>query len=202
MALFTHSVLSRVVVVDPEAPLNVAVSQVPTITDLHKAVKTDDFPLFEQLLMLMAYSEGTLKDSLTANTLPGGQTILLNAILAGRTNFVQLLLTAPDYSEFLDFEQGEKDGYTCYHAAAFQGRSDIVKLLMKRGIPGGMSQHKDGYFPIHRACWGMEEKHTLSVKAFLDFGVPVDWQGKGKSCFDVTKNEGTKELIANWGKEL
>jgi len=70
----------------------------------------------------------------------------------------------------------EKDGYTPMHAAAFQGRAEIVKMLVKHGLdPRPM--HRDGFEPIFRACWGRESRFTETVKVFLDAGVPFDVRG-------------------------
>lgn len=36
------------------------------------------------------------------------------------------------------------------------------------------SQLQDGFTPIHRACWGSEQRHADTVRVFLKAGVPYD----------------------------
>jgi ankyrin repeat protein len=176
--------------------------QVPTAHDLYAAIMDDSLSSFTSLLTLLKETPRQLSQSLKADVLPGEQTVLLSAILMGRTEFVRVLLETPMYQDLIDFDQGEKDGYTPYHAAAFQGRHEIVHLLVAQQIPGGMTSHKDGFYPIHRACWGKEERHTLTVEAFLIYGIPIELKGKGKTCGEMTENAGTKRLIEPTTAEL
>jgi ankyrin repeat protein len=59
------------------------------------------------------------------------------------------------------------------HGAGFQGRSEIATALAEAGVDPS-SRHKDGYTPIHRACWGGEQRHADTVTALLELGVSVD----------------------------
>merc|ERR1711902_443115 len=56
--------------------------------------------------------------------------------------------------------------------------------------------HKDGFEPIHRACWGKEGRHTSTVKFFLENGVPVD--EIFYACMEKSENDDTKRLLVDW----
>jgi len=127
----------------------------------------------------------------------GGQTPLVAAVLMGKPNAVKVLL---EYGA--DYSIPEKDGYTVMHAAAFQGRADIVPLLANHVDEEGnkvispFNMHKDGFHPFHRACWGRQPRHSETVQAFLDLGVPYDLKAEnGKTCFDMTQNDDTKYVL-------
>jgi ankyrin repeat protein len=75
------------------------------------------------------------------------RTALMSAALAGSTRVVEALLELG-----ADSTIPEKDGYTPMHGAGFQGRAGVAKALLKHGVPH--ERHTDGYWPIHRACWG------------------------------------------------
>ena len=90
-----------------------------------------------------------------------GQTPLMMAVLMGKEEVVRMLLKLP----VVDASIPEKDGYTPFHGAGFQGRASIARMLIKdsRGLDPN-DRHKDGFQPIHRACWGMEARHAETVK--------------------------------------
>ncbi len=54
------------------------------------------------------------------------------------------------------------------HGAAFQGRADVARVLLAYRVAN--TAHKDGYFPVHRACWGNEARHTAALRVFLENG--------------------------------
>ncbi len=85
------------------------------------------------------------------------------------------------------------------HAAGFQGRAEILKTLLNHGegLAPLMTKHSDGYYPLHRACWGREERHAETVKVFIEEG-GVDYNFKsqhGNGCLDMTHNPATKEVL-------
>merc|ERR1711953_1063098 len=84
------------------------------------------------------------------------------------------------------------------HGAGFQGRSEILKLLVadSRKIDAN-HRHQDGYNAIHRACWGREARHTETVKTFIEVGgVAFDQaNAEGMTCFEMTQNEGTRMYL-------
>ncbi len=165
---------------------------------LHPAVAIPN-PFFEGVqnddenLIRQAYDESpTLIESVGV----GGQTPLIHAVLTGKLNAVRTLLELG-----ADTAATEKDGYNVLHAAGFQGRGEILKVLLKKGL-NPMDQHKDGYYPIHRACWGRDSRHTDTVKVFLENGVAPDLvAANGKTCADMTSNEGTMALILERSEE-
>ena len=67
--------------------------------------------------------------------------------------------------------------------------------------------HNDGFAPLHRACWGMEQRHTDTARVFVEHGkVPFNQKSKkGTTCKDITGNPATRKLMetyANNKKEL
>lgn len=134
------------------------------------------------------------------NKAVGYQTPLVNAILTGKVEAVKFLL-----DKGADYTIPEIDKYTVFHAAGFQGRAEIVRILGAHTDENGatllkdtllMSKHRDGYYPMHRACWGREQRHTDTVQAFLDLGVPYDLKAdNGQTCMKMTKNKATDAII-------
>mmetsp|Transcript_55729 Transcript_55729/g.135033 ORF Transcript_55729/g.135033 Transcript_55729/m.135033 type:complete len:204 (-) Transcript_55729:54-665(-) len=127
----------------------------------------------------------------------GGQTPLIHAVLTGKRVAVKTLIELG-----ADTIATEKDGYNILHAVAFQGRAVILRYLLsddnvKTGLDPLTDQHSDGYYPLHRACWGREGRHTKTVEVFLDHGgVPFDLKAAdGRTCIEMTRNQGTIDLI-------
>lgn len=85
--------------------------------------------------------------------------------------------------------------------AGFQGRAEIADLLIAHGL-SALDMHSDGFTPLHRACWGIEPRHTDTVETFLSSGVPADVLSEGgKTCLDMTTNKRTKKLLRDWTAE-
>lgn len=80
----------------------------------------------------------------------GGQTPLISAVLQGKFRSVETLLElgANVYAT-------EKDGYNVLHAAAFQGRAEVLQLLLDHfreqsiDLDIATDQHTDGYYALH-----------------------------------------------------
>lgn len=129
-----------------------------------------------------------------------GQTPIMAATLRGHDNVVEYLLglhkNNKKYS--IDIMIPEKDGYTPAHGAAFQGRGTILKLLHEAGVNIKDDFHKDGYAPLHRACWGNEEKHAHAVFILREVGnVNLGMKAKnGETCAERTTNEDTKFVLS------
>ena len=124
-----------------------------------------------------------------------GQTPIMAAILRGKSAIFEYLLR-----ENADVTIGERDGYTPAHGAGFQGRPDIMKLLNEHGVDVLGDKHTDGFYPLHRACWGREARHTETVRYLLTAGVNVNLAGNsGKTCLDMTLNQGTIQLLKEHG---
>ena len=123
----------------------------------------------------------------------GKQTPIMAATLSGSYDVVQYLL-----SKGANVKIGEKDGYTPMHGAAFQGRANIAKLLLDHGLDP-TARHRDGYSPFHRAAWGTEQRHTDTVRVFLEHGVSVDIVASdGSTAYQFSRNPATKVLLAEW----
>ena len=88
----------------------------------------------------------------------GGQTPLINAVLTGKINAVPKLLEAG-----ADTSLTEQGGCNVVHAAGSQGRGEILKMILDHGLDPPTDKHEDGHYPIHRACWGGEPRHTQTV---------------------------------------
>ena len=84
----------------------------------------------------------------------GGQTPLIHAVLTGKMNAVKTLMEIG-----ADMSATEKDGYNVLHAAGFQGRAEILEVLLRHFADqkeaGGFAldpttdEHKDGFYPMH-----------------------------------------------------
>lgn len=100
-----------------------------------------------------------------------------------------------------------------------------MPILKEHGLDL-LDTHKDGFIGMHRACWGQEQRHTDTVKAFLEAGafclslthlciveaqsvqrltdsrpsgVPHDYPDKnGKTPVELTRNPKTKKLLEEW----
>ena len=55
-----------------------------------------------------------------------------------------------------------KSGFTPLHGAAFQGRPEVVQLLLDHGVDP-LHRHEDGFVAMHRACWGTTAEHTRAI---------------------------------------
>jgi ankyrin repeat protein len=127
---------------------------------------------------------------------PGSlQTPLMAAVLRGQTDVVEYLLSRRDV---VDVSIPEKDGYTPAHGAAFQGRPEIMSLLIHAGINVKHDFHMDGYAPLHRACWGREQRHAETVKVLRDEAgadLTLPSRTSGATCREMTTNQHTLDLI-------
>lgn len=95
-----------------------------------------------------------------------------------------------------------QEGFTPMHGAGFQGRGEVAKLLLAHGLDPS-PRHADGYTPLHRACWGMEARHTETVRILLESGVsPYEHTGDGRMPIDITNNAATKQLLLEWQNKL
>lgn len=129
----------------------------------------------------------------------GGQTPLMRACLTGKVEALRYLLAAG-----ADINIGEKDGYICPHGIGYQGRSAAVQVLFDHGGLEILNhKHSDGYYAIHRACWGSTPGHTETVRKLLKLGVPIDLAAEnGSTPLDnVRSNEGTRKLLLHWSKK-
>lgn len=80
------------------------------------------------------------------------------------------------------------------HGAGFQGRAEIAQLLFDHNVKH--IAHDDGFFPLHRACWGREKRHRDTVKVFVTNGVDVDLKARnGDTCRSIATTSNNKQLL-------
>ena len=170
--------------------------------DIFKAVSSNDV---SEVRGIIAQNRDSLVSFINIREPGSGQTPLMKSILMGHTELVRMLLDL----EEVDVTIGEKDGYTAFHGAGFQGRAEIARLLLedKRNIDPN-SFHQDGFAPLHRACWGREQRHVDTIRALVDSG-KVKWNmktKKGKTCRDIAMSpiivDVMKEYASKAKKEL
>ena len=167
------------------------------INEVFDAIKDDNTG---ELRKIISDNTVTLDSFINLKDKESGQTPVMMSVLRGRTEMVRLLLA----EAAVDVSIGEMQGYTVMHGAGFQGRAEILKLLLEDQRDIDPSEiHQDGFSPLHRACWGNEARHTDTVKVFLEVaGVPWDLRSeKGTTCYDVTNNPGTRNLIRKWKQQ-
>ena len=125
---------------------------------------------------------------------PTGQTPVMYAVLAGNKEAVEILMDSG-----ADDTIGDDNGYTPMHGAAFQGRAEIARMLIHKYGLDPSDMHADGFRPLHRACWGDDERHTDTVRVLLEAGVRYDeYSSEGHLCMDQTYREGTAKLLVEW----
>ena len=167
------------------------------INEVFDAIKSDDTPNLQRIL---ADNKAKLASFINQKDEESGQTPVMMSVLRGRTEMVRLLLA----EDAVDVTIGEMQGYTVMHGAGFQGRAEILRLLLedKRDIDPSHI-HSDGFSPLHRACWGNEVRHAETVKVFVEeAGVPWDFQSKkGTTCLDVTGNSATRNFLLKKKKQ-
>ena len=167
------------------------------INEVFDAIKSDDTPNLQRIL---ADNKAKLASFINQKDEESGQTPVMMSVLRGRTEMVRLLLA----EDAVDVTIGEMQGYTVMHGAGFQGRAEILRLLLedKRDIDPSHI-HSDGFSPLHRACWGNEVRHAETVKVFVEeAGVPWDFKSKkGTTCLDVTGNSATRNFLLKKKKQ-
>jgi ankyrin repeat protein len=93
------------------------------------------------------------------------QSALVAAALQGHAGVVRVLLEAG-----ADPTVPEKDGFTVWHAAAFQGRAKVLVVLDELSVPGFGISEIDGFTPLHRAAWGRRPGHVAAVRFLIGPG--------------------------------
>jgi len=166
------------------------------IDNVFKLVKNGNT---KALKLLIEDNKDSVATFINVRQAGSGQTPLMMAVLMGHDTVVNLLLSMKE----VDASIAEKDGYTPFHGAGFQGRRDIARLLLKdqRSLDPS-ARHSDSFTPLHRACWGNEKRHRDTVAVLVEeAGVPWDEKtGTGQTCMDITKNVKTKKWLKLWAK--
>ena len=71
-------------------------------------------------------------------------------------------------------------------------------MLIDHGLDPN-DRHKDGFTPLHRACWGDTPRHTNTVRVLLEAGVPADQKSSdGKTPLQLTQNRGTMKVLEEY----
>lgn len=146
--------------------------------------------------MQAALDDGALVNAPHGET---GQTVLMTAVLYGKTDAVKYLI----HTAHADPHIPEKDGFLPSHGAAYQGRVNIVQVLHEAGVDVTHVHVHDGYYPLHRACWGREPRHAETVRYYLqelhvDPRLPA-LNEKAQTCWDMTPNAQTKAVLQELG---
>ena len=117
--------------------------------------------------------------------------------LAGSPNVASLL-----FDLGADSSIGEKDGYTCLHGVAFQGRAAVARIAIEKGKLEVNDYHNDGYAPHHRACWGSTDRHFEVFKVLHEGGADIHGSAQnGRTCLDMTNNALIRQYIIDDAKQ-
>merc|ERR1712172_193803 len=127
---------------------------------------------------------------------------VFKAIRGGKEKDVKRILeeNVDSLASFIN-KQDPPSGQTPLMMAVLMGKEEVVRLPLKEPAVDASIPDKDGFQPIHRACWGGEARHAETVKVLVEEGgVAWDSKGKGKTCLQITQNSKTKAWLREWGK--
>ena len=116
--------------------------------------------------------------------------------IQGKGAQVALLLADPR----VDTALGEKDGYTALHAAAFQGRATVARMLLDHGFAVD-DRHADGYTPLHRALWGRERRHVDTARVLIHDGRAALRGANGRTLWQMAATDDMRALLREAGVE-
>jgi hypothetical protein len=179
------------------------------LIEMHNAVYDD-----HAWKLLQIFREDTEKKCDINEIIPdgSGQTLIMNAVLTGKSD--ELITALLDNGA--DVSIGEHDGFTPIHGAGFQGRASAVKILVEhpKAKMDVNDKHRDGHAPLHRACWGMEQRHTDTVKMLIEYGAdalePFCRKSRGpdgkirekcQELVDMTRNQETRKVLEAHSKK-
>ena len=117
---------------------------------------------------LKALEEGADLDRRAPGKSGQKRTPLMEATLGGNAGVAEVLL-----KRGADPHIPEYEGYTPVHGAAFQGRTEVMELLMAAGVdPLGNKMHADGFDPAHRCCFksGKSQEHADTLEVLIKHG--------------------------------
>ena len=87
---------------------------------------------------------------------------------------------------------------SCVWQAGFQGRASIAKMLIDHGLDPS-NRHRDGFTPLHRSCWGSEQRHTDTARVLLEAGVPPGQRAtNGQRPAEMARRKETRDLILEY----
>ena len=118
-----------------------------------------------------------------------GFTPLLWAAREGMAQITTVLLSHGANPNHLDIWMGANSG----HKAAYWGRTEVLKLLVKTNLDINARGLSNGYTPLHDAVSG---NHLETVRVLLDAGAKTDIKGHdGLTPLDIAKANGNTELL-------
>ena len=145
-----------------------------------------------------------------------GNTALMVAVCSGNVEAVRILVEA-GASTTVRYG-GTKGGFPIMHAAAFNGRDEVLSYMIQRAKDAGKNltvalnqRHKaDGMAPLHRAAWGVEERFTRTIKVLLEAGADHNLRSSSNQlrAVEMTKwqeddgtiagNKASEALLNEW----
>eukprot|EP00964_Phaeocystis_antarctica_P137264 scaffold101775_cov69-Phaeocystis_antarctica.AAC.2 len=148
-----------------------------------------------------------------------GNTALMVAVCSGILEAVQMLVEA-GASTTVRYG-GTKGGFSVMHAAAFNGRAEVLSYMLQRAKDSGKNltvalnqRHKaDGHAPLHRAAWGVEERFTRTIKVLLEAGADHNLRSSSNKlrAVEMTEwreddgtiagNKASKQLLTEWEEQ-
>jgi len=73
-----------------------------------------------------------------------------------------------------------------------------MQILIDFGLDPN-HKHSDGYAPIHRVCWGSDERHDETLKVLLDNGVDPETQSaNGKTPIRMARRPTQKKILLEY----
>ena len=85
-----------------------------------------------------------------------------------------------------------------------QGRTEIMRLLLEdRRKMDPNHYHQDGFTPLHRVCWGHDQRHIDTIKLLVETGrVKHDVKARnGKTCRHIAGHPGMLDLLDQYEKQ-
>lgn len=133
----------------------------------------------------------------------------MKATLYGKSAIMKIIFLDETLSKYVNFTLPEKDGYTPFHGAGFQGRAYIAHLLAEKRADKEHCYamcaetldlnrpHIDSYVPLHRSCWGNADRHAKTLEAMVEAGATINAEHKptGNTCREMTRNPATVKML-------
>ena len=125
---------------------------------------------------------------LTASCAFGQSAEIHKAAYNGDINKVRELL-----KKGVNPDERDSFGGTALHAAMFQKKMEIVRLLLESQFDINAVGPKNGYTPLHDAVWA---ENVEAIKLLLDKGAKTNIKGKdGLTPYGKAKKEGKTEIV-------
>jgi ankyrin repeat protein len=83
---------------------------------------------------------------------------------------------------------------TALHAAAYAGRTEAARLLIKGGIDINKQGPENGYTALHDAIW---ENHTDTARVIVEAGADLTLKShRGETPLDFARAKHRPEIVA------